>query len=525
MAEGDRVVQPTRSARMASWQDGYITDIPYTAGFYRELAPSYLNLLAVLLGVRPPRISRDYAYCELACGQGLGTLVLAAGNPTGRFVGVDFNPAQIAKAQEIADRAGLSNVSFREQSFAAMAHEPANEKFDLIVLHGIYSWVSVENREHIVSILRDRLKPGGLVYVSYNCMPGWAPFVPVQRLMREYVAARSQRSDANVVAAIDFARKLADKGARYFKANESVGRALTRLEGKDRVYLAHEYLNEHWEALYHVDVARQLQEARLDYVGSATVSDNVVALNAPREIAELMNDVGPGLAETIKDFSVNRQFRRDLYVRGPVRLSSAQFVEEMNKIRFALTLPPERTTLKLSTSAGELDGNERVVRPLLDKLAAGPAAFTELREAVATASDAQAWQIAQALSLLVESGQAHPLVEGDAGASAQALNGALLDDAPLDESMQFLCAAALGSGAYVPNAEQLILHALRQRQQGSAAELTQVVWRHFKAQNKRLMRDGKRIEDEGENIKELEARVNDFLERRLPLLRRLGVVS
>jgi len=514
---------------MASWQDGYITDIPYTAGFYRELAPSYLHLLCVLMGVRPPRVvDREYGYCELACGQGLGTLLLAAANPAGRFVGVDFNPAQIAKAQDLAERAGLANVQFKEQSFAAMAERSAGEqtKFDLIVLHGIYSWVSPENRAHIVNIIRDRLKPGGVVYISYNCMPGWAPFVPVQRLMREYVKAHPGRSDQNVMAAIEFVNQLAAKGARYFKANESVTRNLGRLQSKERTYLAHEYLNEHWEALYHVDVAREMQEARLEYVGSATVSDNVLALNVPKEISEMMGSAGgPSMVETIKDFTVNRQFRRDLYVRGPVRLSNAQFVHEMNKIRFVLTLPPDKVTLKLATSAGELDANEPVVKPILDRLVQGPATFKEIA-ALPPLASVQAWQVAQALSLLVESGQTHPML-GDGGGkidAAQSLNQVLVDSALLDDSMQFLAAPTIGSGAFVANPEQLIILAMRSIKKPDARSITDFVWKRFKEQNKRLIKEGKRIEDEADNIAELETRVHDFTQQRLPVLKQLGVI-
>ncbi len=515
---------------MASWQDGYITDIPYTAGFYRELAPSYLHLLCVLMGVRPPQIvGREYGYCELACGQGLGTLLLAAGNPSGRFVGVDFNPAQIAKAQDLAERAGLSNVQFREESFATMAERSAADstKFDLIVLHGIYSWVSRENRQHIVSIIRDRLKPGGVVYVSYNCMPGWAPFVPVQRLMREYVKAHPGRSDQNVMAAIDFANQLASKGARYFKANESAARNLDRLQGKERTYLAHEYLNQHWEALYHVDVAREMQEARLEYVGSATVSDNVLALNASKEISEMMAGAGgQAMVETIKDFTVNRQFRRDLYVRGPVRLSNAQFVHEMNRIRFVLTLPPDKATLKLSTAAGELNANEPVVKPILDKLVEGPATFKEIA-AMPALAETQAWQVAQGLSLLVESGQTHPMLADGGGRAdaAQSLNQVLVDSAPMDDSMQFLSAGAIGSGAFVANPEQLIILAMRSIKKLDHRSITEFVWKRFKEQNKRLIKDGKRIEDEAENIAELEVRVRGFMQQRLPVLKQLGVIS
>ncbi len=515
---------------MASWQDGYITDIPYTAGFFRELAPSYLHLLTLLMGVRPvPVGQREFSYCELGCGQGLGTLIAAAANPHGHFVGVDFNPAQIAKANDLAERAGLDNVSFHEESFAALAQkgEADGSKFDMVVLHGIYSWISADNQRHIVDIIRSRLKPGGLVYVSYNCMPGWGAFAPVQRLMREFASRRPGRSDQNVLAALAFVNELGAKGARYMKANEPVTRNLARMADKDRTYLAHEYLNEHWEALYHIDVARQMAEARLEYIGSATVSDNVLALTAPPEIAAMLPSGDPALAETIKDFAVNRQFRRDLYVRGPVRLTGQQFVHELGAVRFALTIAPERATLTLTTSAGELKSNAPLVGPLLERLKEGSASFAELA-ALPPVSGMPAWQVAQALSLLVESGQIHPLLEsGEAEPqAAQALNATLLEAARHDESMQFLAAPAIGSGVYVANAEQLVLLAMKHLgTSDDVGALARFVWPIFKAQNRRMKKDGSVLESEAENVAELERRIAEFVRERYPVLRKLQVVA
>ena len=515
---------------MASWQDGYITDIPYTAGFFRELAPPYLHLLSLLMGVRPVPIGqRGFSYCELGCGQGLGTLIAAAANPLGRFVGVDFNPAQIAKANDLAGHAGLANVEFHEESFASLAAkgEADGSKFDVVVLHGIYSWISAENQRHIVEIVRSRLKPGGLVYVSYNCMPGWAAFAPVQRLMREFASRRPGRSDQNVLAALAFVNDLAAKGARYLAANEPVTRNLARMAEKDRTYLAHEYLNEHWEALYHIDVARQMSEARLEYVGSATISDNVIALTAPPEVAAMLPSGDSAMAETIKDFAVNRQFRRDLYVRGPVRLTGQQFVHELGAVRFTLTIAPGRTSLTLMTSAGELKSNAPLVEPLLARLKEGSASFAELA-ALPPLSGMQAWQVAQALSLLVESGQIHPLLDsGEAEPlSAQALNATLLEAARHDESMQFLAAPAIGSGVYVANAEQLVLLAMKNvGTSDDVAALARFVWPIFKAQNRRMKKDGNVVEGEGENLAELERRIAEFLRERYPILRKLKVVA
>ncbi len=514
---------------MGTWQDGYVIDVPYSAGFYRELAPSYLHMLAVLLGMQPPApVDHEFTYCELGCGRGLGPLLLAAANPLGRFYGYDFNAEQIAPARALAERAGLVNVHFGTDSFASLATGaggPAPASFDLIVLHGVYSWVGEENRRHALRFLRDRLKPGGMIYVSYNCMPGWAAFTPVRRLLRELVIRRRGRTDESALAARAFVDQLAARGASYFSADASIGGYLVQLGERDGSYLAHEYLNEHWDAFYHLDVAREMAEAQLGYVGSATVSDNVVSLSASPEIAAMFAGADPGMAETIKDFSVNRRFRRDLFAREPERLSPAQFLAELGRIRFMLAVEPAGATTKLMTAAGELAANEAIAQPVLERMKKGSAGVAEMLALPALAA-LPPELLAQTLSLLVESGQLHPMQEGIAGhRTSQTLNDLLIEEAQGDNAVHFLAAPALGSAVYVGRAEQLILLAMCELGSESVIVLRDQVWAWIKARDQRVLKDGNLLEGEADNVAEVERRVGQFLDQRLPLLRQLGVLK
>ncbi len=87
----------------ATWQAGYVGDVNYTLGFYRELSPTYLSLACVMSGVEGPDVTKPMRYCELGCGRGFGTVLLAAANPNIEFVGVDFNPSHIAEARSLAN--------------------------------------------------------------------------------------------------------------------------------------------------------------------------------------------------------------------------------------------------------------------------------------------------------------------------------------------------------------------------------------------------------------------------------------
>ena len=189
-----------------SWADGYVVDVGYVHGFYGELAPSSLAFAALLGRIAPPALDAPFTYYELGCGQGETSAVLAAANPQGRFTGVDFNPTHIHHARALARDAGIDNLEFLEKSFAELVALDLPDA-DVVALHGVWSWVSAENRAHIVEFIRRRLKPGGLALVSYNALPGMSQVAPLQRLLADHAGAGAGEVVARVGQAVDFARR------------------------------------------------------------------------------------------------------------------------------------------------------------------------------------------------------------------------------------------------------------------------------------------------------------------------------
>src|SRR5258708_5096271 len=119
---------------MPSWGNGYVTDIAYADGFYPDQSPAHLEPAATLTRIETPDLDRHYTYCELGCGRGRTSLVLAAINPEAEFHAIDFHPAHVAHAQQQARRARLRNIQFHECSFAELpgAYGAALPKFDVI---------------------------------------------------------------------------------------------------------------------------------------------------------------------------------------------------------------------------------------------------------------------------------------------------------------------------------------------------------------------------------------------------------
>ena len=94
---------------MTGWGGGYVTDISYLPGYYRQQSPLHLHVACLLGGVEGLDLAggRPLSYLELGCGHGFGALALAVCNPSWQVTGVDFNPTHIAAARAFAAENGL----------------------------------------------------------------------------------------------------------------------------------------------------------------------------------------------------------------------------------------------------------------------------------------------------------------------------------------------------------------------------------------------------------------------------------
>src|SRR5262245_152280 len=221
-----------------TWSAGYPVDRDYDYVFVPQMTPASLALVALQHGVRPPETER-FRYFELGAGFGMMTLLMAAANPEAEIWANDFLPNHVLEARTIAEEAELSNVQFLEDSFEELLNRELPE-FDFIGLHGVYSWVSDENRRAIVEFIRRRLKTGGFVYVSYNSPAGFGPIAPLRQLMNSVAAAMGGTSERHVNQAFELVSKLAEVKASYLGLNQLMP-GFTRVRKRKLGYLVGEF--------------------------------------------------------------------------------------------------------------------------------------------------------------------------------------------------------------------------------------------------------------------------------------------
>ncbi len=498
---------------MSGWGGGYVTDITYMPGWYRQQSPAILALACLLGGVASavPQAEDPVRYLELGCGHGYGAMLLAASNPHWQVTAVDFNPAHIAAAREWAAAAGLDNVSFLEADLATLADSDASRAIpeaDFVSLHGVWSWVPPAVQQGIVRLLAAKVAPGGVVHVSYNSLPGWGSALGMQRLLREVGQHAAARSDRQVEEGVRFLRDLHDTQATHLVRSPLVVSLLERFAGMPLPYLAHEYMNAHWAPCFMGDVAARLADAKLEFVASAHLPENFpeLTLSEPqRALVQRYDD--PLLRELIKDHCLERQLRHDVYVRGARRISAATRDAALMALPLGLTIPPDEMPREAEMPAGHAELNQAFYQPVVQALTHGPRPVSELLALPDV--EGRRDNPAELVGVLVGLGFAEPASRPgvEPGAAAMRFNRLagqrLLPTEPLGRVVG-LASHRLGTGMHASLCELLVMERLIQ----GDADLDD------------MMRELGSRTAEPDKLREL---LEQSLERRMPLLRTAGV--
>jgi SAM-dependent methyltransferase len=515
---------------MQDWTGGYAADVEYRASYFEEQSPLRLNLASLITGWEPCPLDREFSYCELGCGQGTTINLLAATHPKGRFIAVDFNPAHIARARDFAAAAGLTNVEFVERGFTELLEPgaPALGEFDFVTLHGVWSWVNDENRRAIVELLARTLKPGGLAYVSYNCLPGWRDGAVVQRALSEIAQLTREPSERQLTRGIEVLAKLHGANAKTLHKNETL-KSIVDLRQKGAIsYLIHEYLPAGWRAFWFPDVVRALAPAKLGYVGSAYLVDNFPAARFSAEQNEILSAIPTvEVRELLGDICDPIEFRRDVYVRGGRRLRKGRQDELLRAMKLAMVVPSHEFDYSVDMRAGKAKLNENAYRPIVEALADGPRAVSELLDLPEVRRTAL--QPVELTGMLAATRQVQFLLpEGVVSdvATAQRFNQAVAatvreHDVPL---LVALAMPRVGSAYLLSPAEVLAYEILVREPTVPAAELAHRVWPAVKARGDRLRRDGRVLETDHECEAFLAERFADLLRQQVPIWRQLGAL-
>ncbi|WP_299015149.1 class I SAM-dependent methyltransferase [uncultured Caulobacter sp.] len=508
------------------WSEGYVTDVNYTFGYYGELNPSRSVLPLIANGYQPPTFR---AGCELGFGQGLSLALHAALQPNIDWCGTDFNPAHASFAQSLVDTAE-GKARLYDEAFAEFCERRDLPDFDFIGLHGVWTWISNENRKVLVDFIRRKLKPGGVLYISYNTNPGWAASAPLRHLLKRHadiMGVPGEGAAARIDGAIDFVERLLDAKPGYLQANPSVAERFKRLKTQDRSYIAHEYMNRDWQPMSFGEVEEWLSDAKLSFVCSAHTLDHTTGINLTPDQSALIQTVSDAsLRETVRDYCTNQQFRRDYWIKGPRKLSASAQVEAFRALRVVLVTPRADWPTTAPGVLGPADLNPTVYGPILEFLADHePHAIAEVVDGLAEGLNLA--QVSQALSILQGLGVVQPAAEPEvckqSAAASRALNKTLAARALSETAASHLTSPITGAAINATRVQQLFWLAHKAGEEGSEA-LAKSAWLALRSINQVLVKDGIALQTEDENLDQLRDQARAWTENLLPVWTKLAVV-
>lgn len=404
--------------RASAWHDDYVVDVEYTDPLMLWLNPERLSFACVMNGQPPLPRTRPLVWVELGCGNGLQACAVAAGDPGVQVWACDFNPAHIERARQRAEAAGLDNCTFVEASFQQLVDDPSigPNHVDVVVAHGVFTWVSKHNRALIGEFVRQRLRPGGLVYVSHSVSTGWSSIASLAETMRLSARGSGLRSDDAVLAAVHELRRVADAGAAFFPMPLREQDMVDSWPERDPRYLAHDFLVGRYEPVMFDEVAEVMAAAQCVYVGDAVQADQNPEWRAPEALRPVLESAADLVErEMLRDVISQRGFRCDVFRRGDLHPSIGdleQWVGDIRLIGLGKALQPDET-VPLAYSTATLDA--AFLQPVLAALHEGPISLRALR---AIHPDLALDDLRYIASLLVRGEFAAPMVPGWDGSGA-----------------------------------------------------------------------------------------------------------
>lgn len=353
---------------MQEWNQGYVTDINYTTGYYGTLNPLRIKLCFLVQNLLPPTINTA---CELGFGQGV-TLNFNGASCNAHWYGTDFNPSQTAFAKHLAN-VSKAHLEIFNDSFEEFLERQDLPQFDFIALHGIYSWVSPKVREQILTFIKKKLNTGGVVLISYNTQAGWASIAPLRDLLYAYsshLTPGGKPSPSRAREGLNFVNELMELPSTEAIKNPQTISMLQTLSKMNDTYLAHELLNEVQNAFNFDQINSELRSAKLEFASYANFSDHLSNVQLSEQERSILSKVSHSriIYEMLKDLMFATSFRSDYWAKGVIRLSPSQSLNELEKLKIVLTIPYSKADYSLNTRRGVLNLNQDFYAPILEVL-------------------------------------------------------------------------------------------------------------------------------------------------------------
>ena len=280
--------------------------------------------------------------------------------------------------------------------------------------------------------------------------------------------------------------------------------------------------------MYFTEVAEMLKDAKLDYACSANLLDSLddlESMNMPEEALAFLDSIShPLLREEMRDYYINRQFRKDLYVKGGRKLTRQQAIDSILATKFVI-VGSEPQKLEFTGYYRKINFKPEMTNLIYGWLKANnskPRSFTAFAE---KHPGIKPLLLCKLLIIMTELNIIEPCQPEETALAVapvtRRLNSYICQRALHKEEISALASPVTGYAFSLNRISQMFLHFLWEGKKESV--LPNEVWNVLQSQKQRLVKDEKTLETDEENLAELKQMAKDFMEKKLPALKALGI--
>jgi hypothetical protein len=383
----------------------------------------------------------------------------------------------------------------------------------------------------LVDFIKRKLKVGGVLYVSYNALPGWTSFSPIRHLMNEHHnLVKDVNSDpiSQVKNTFDFTEKFLATDPRFSTYLPLLKPRFDRTKSLDCNYLTHEYFNCDWNPMYFATMAKYLEPAQLQFACSAYYADQLSDLNFTDQQVEFLNNIkDPIFKESVRDFMIDQQFRRDYWVKGIRKILPIERMEQLSNYKVMLIQHRSNITCDLLGFSNNVDMDKSPYGIILDLLTDyKPKTLAWLLQNLKEKEIPLQYLIPTVMILI--SKQFLSFVQDDETINrmkknSHSLNLHIINKSQNDDDINYLSSPVTGGGIAIQRLEQLLLLALIQGKK-QTNELVQFIMDNLQLQNIIMEKEVYSLEDIKIRIR-MEEFTKEFILKKLPILKTLQVID
>ncbi len=348
-------------------------EVPYPSFVFPQTSPDRLATLGRLRRIETSD-PNDSRYLELGCGDGTNLIAFAYAYPESRFVGIDLAEVHIEKAKLSARKLGLKNIEFIAADICELELS-ALGKFDMIVAHGLFSWIPDAVRKRVLIMYKELLEPNGVGYISYNAFPGCRVRQMMSDMMLFHCADIDDPAE-RIEAARTFVGFLADAVPENSVHAQIVAHEQSGVASRSDANVFHDDLSPLNQPFYFHEFVSLISSNELSYIGEANPS----TANPDRLRPEVRESVfgtsdDPLVREQYIDFVEMRRFRSSLVCRADAAPSPEYDAGALHSMRLVSTLSADgpmnlspEAAMRFSAKKGGLDVSHPLTKAFLIEL-------------------------------------------------------------------------------------------------------------------------------------------------------------